>query len=101
MTSPTADLIQEMPEVGDTSIGETTVGMVNGSTEEAPTSPPPARAMSELQGILESLLFVSSEPVSVTRVVAVLEDVTKAEVEEGLQHLGQALEQDGRGIRRR
>lgn len=99
MTSPTADLIQEMPEVGETSIIETNGSVVNGPIDEAPTRMPAARDMNQLQGILESLLFVSSEPVSVTRVVAVLEGVTKAEVEQGLQHLGQALEQDGRGIR--
>ena len=99
MTPLTADLIQEMPEVDETNIGETNGGVVNGLTEETQTSPPVARAMSELQGILESLLFVSSEPISVTRAVAVLEGVTKAEVEQGLQNLGQALEQDGRGVR--
>lgn len=99
MTPLTADLIQEMPEVGETNVGEINVGALNGSTEDPSMSPPTARATSEVQGILESLLFVSSEPISVTRAVAVLEGVTKAEVEEGLHHLGQALEQDGRGIR--
>ena len=53
----------------------------------------------ELKAILESMLFVSPEPLSVTRLVAVLGDVTKAEVERVLRSLGDDLEQEGRGIR--
>ncbi len=53
----------------------------------------------ELKAILESMLFVSSEPLSVTRLVAVLGDVTKAEVERVMRRLGDDLEQEGRGIR--
>ena len=60
-----------------------------------------ARAVAEreLKAILESLLFVSPEPLPVTRLVAVLGDVTKAEVERVLRSLGDDLEQDGRGVR--
>ncbi|MBH0196722.1 MAG: SMC-Scp complex subunit ScpB [Nitrospira sp.] len=53
----------------------------------------------ELKAILESLLFVSPEPLSAVRLVAVLGDVTKAEVERTLRSLGEDLEQEGRGIR--
>lgn len=53
----------------------------------------------ELKAILESMLFVSPDPLSVTRLVAVLGDVTKAEVERVLRSLGDDLEQEGRGIR--
>jgi segregation and condensation protein B len=53
----------------------------------------------ELKAILESMLFVSPEPLSVARLVAVLGDVTKAEVERVLRSLGNDLEQEGRGIR--
>ncbi|TKS58038.1 MAG: SMC-Scp complex subunit ScpB [Nitrospira sp.] len=53
----------------------------------------------ELKAILESMLFVSSEPLSVTRLVAVLGDVTKVEVERVLRSLGDDLDQEGRGIR--
>jgi segregation and condensation protein B len=53
----------------------------------------------ELKAILESMLFVSPEPLSVARLVAVLGDVTKAEVERVLRSLGDNLDQDGRGIR--
>jgi segregation and condensation protein B len=55
--------------------------------------------MGELQAILEALLFVSSEPLSLARLMAVMGNVPKVEVEEALQNLGQALEQEGRGVR--
>ncbi|MBH0202782.1 MAG: SMC-Scp complex subunit ScpB [Nitrospira sp.] len=55
--------------------------------------------MGELQAILEALLFVSSEPLSLARLVAVMGEVPKADVEEALRHLGQTLDQDGRGMR--
>lgn len=53
----------------------------------------------ELKAILESMLFVSSEPLPVTRLVAVLGDITRADVERVLRSLGDDLEQPGRGIR--
>lgn len=53
----------------------------------------------ELKAILESMLFVSPEPLSAARLVAVLGDVTKAEVEQVMRSLGDDLEQEGRGIR--
>ncbi|MBH0196720.1 MAG: SMC-Scp complex subunit ScpB [Nitrospira sp.] len=55
--------------------------------------------MQVYQAILESLLFVSPEPLSAVRLVSVLGDVTKAEVERTLRSLGEELEQEGRGIR--
>lgn len=58
-----------------------------------------AVAQRELQAILEAMLFVSSEPLSTTRLVAALGDVTKAEVEQALQRLAADLETEGRGIR--
>ena len=45
------------------------------------------------------MLFVSPEPLSVTRVVAVLGDVTKAEIEQVMRGLAEDLEQEGRGVR--
>ncbi len=53
----------------------------------------------ELKAILESMLFVSPEPISLTRLVAMLGDVAKAEVERVLRSLGDDLDQEGRGIR--
>ena len=58
-----------------------------------------AVAERELKAILESLLFVSSEPVPVARLVSVIGDVTKAEVEACLRLLGHELDQEGRGVR--
>jgi len=52
----------------------------------------------ELKAILEAVLFVSSEPVPLARLVSVLGAVTKAEVEHALMQLMQDLEQDGRGV---
>jgi segregation and condensation protein B len=53
----------------------------------------------ELKAILESLLFVSAEPLPVTRLVTVLGDVTAADIQQSLQSLGDELERDGRGVR--
>lgn len=58
-----------------------------------------AVAARELKAIVESLLFVSSEPLSVQRLLAVIGDVTKAEVTQALRSLGEELEQEGRGLR--
>ncbi|MBD0315608.1 MAG: SMC-Scp complex subunit ScpB [Nitrospiraceae bacterium] len=53
----------------------------------------------ELKGILEAMLFVSPEPLSLARLTAVLADVTKDELERVLRSLGEDLEQEGRGVR--
>lgn len=99
MTPLTADLIQATPELTEASDEMGREG-VRDDVVETPTEVPPAsRDMKELQGILESVLFVSSEPVPLARFLAVLEDVPKADVEEGLRGLEHALEQDSRGIR--
>jgi len=52
----------------------------------------------ELRAILEAVLFVSSEPVPVARLVSVLGAVKKADVEQALAQLKQELERDGRGV---
>ena len=52
----------------------------------------------ELKAILEAVLFVSSEPVPVARLMAILGTVSKAEVVQALQILTHDLDQDGRGI---
>jgi len=71
--------------------GEQDASSLNGLAQET--------AERELKAIVESMLFVSPEPLSVARLVAVLGDVTKAEVERVLRSLGNDLEQEGRGIR--
>ena len=70
------------------------------SAEAAPAnSAVQAIAERELRGIVESLLFVSPEPLSVQRLVAIMGDVTKSDVAQALRGLGEELEQEGRGVR--
>jgi segregation and condensation protein B len=94
MTSGDADLAQEMTEVSAMDMAAN-----NGQSTEGTVDLDPVRSGAELQAILESLLFVSSEPMSVVRLTSVIETVTKVDVEEALRNLGQALEQEGRGVR--
>ena len=71
------------------------------SVEAAPANEGAVQAIAEreLRGIVESLLFVSPEPLSVQRLVAIMGDVTKADVAQALRGLGEELEQEGRGVR--
>ena len=94
MTSLTADLVHDVPEASTMNIGE-----ANGSPHDQSVDDSRVQGMGELQSILEALLFVSSEPLSVARLVAVMGNVPKVDVEEALRHLGHAFEQDGRGVR--
>jgi segregation and condensation protein B len=52
----------------------------------------------ELAAVLEALLFVSPEPVPVSRLATAVGTVSKAEVEQALRRLEQDLAQEGRGI---
>ena len=94
MTSEEADLVQETTELSEVDIAAS-----NGHSTEGAVELDPVRSGTELQAILESLLFVSSEPMSLVRLTSVIGTVTKAEVEDGLRNLGQTLEQEGRGVR--
>lgn len=94
MTPLTADLVHDVPETSPVNMEE-----ANGSPPEQTVDDSRMQDVGELQAILEALLFVSSEPLSVARLVAVLGNVSKIEVEEALRQLGQALDQDGRGVR--
>ncbi|WP_202967320.1 SMC-Scp complex subunit ScpB [Nitrospira moscoviensis] len=98
MTPMTADMIDETSAVEQNHI-EQTNGHANGHDPEAAPSVAQAVAERELKAILEAMLFVSSEPLSLTRFAAVLGDVTKAEIERMLKSLGEDLEQEGRGVR--
>lgn len=71
------------------------------AVETAPANEGAVQAIAEreLRGIVESLLFVSPEPLSVQRLVAIMGDVTKADVAQALRGLGEELEQEGRGVR--
>ena len=94
MTPLTAELVHDVPETSSVNREE-----ANGSPPDQRVDDPRTQDMGELQAILEALLFVSSEPLSVARLVVVLGNVSKIEVEEALRQLGQALDQDGRGVR--
>ena len=105
MTPLTADVVHEM-DVPDTEAVITagreeivTVEEVNGAPHSEGFTDDRPQSMAELQGILEALLFVSAEPLPVTRLVAAIGMVSKGEIEEALHHLGRALDQEGRGVR--
>ncbi len=53
----------------------------------------------ELKAILEALLFVSSEPLPLSRMVALLGHASKTAVQEALDRLRDELDQEGRGLR--
>jgi segregation and condensation protein B len=52
----------------------------------------------ELKAIVEALLFVSPEPVSLERLVGVFGTVSKQEIQEAIQSLRQELDRDRRGL---
>lgn len=63
-----------------------------------PASDPVASDVRALKGILEALLFVTADPIPVTRFLALLGAVTKQEVDQALASLRQDYEQEGRGL---
>jgi len=101
MTPVTEELTQVMPEADPVIAGPQQETEEPSSGEQAAPTADATQAIAEreLKAILESLLFVSPEPLSAVRLVAVLGDVTKVEVERTLKSLGKDLDQDGRGIR--
>jgi segregation and condensation protein B len=94
MTPLTAELVHDVPEADTVGIGE-----ANGSPHDQSFDENRVQSLGELQAILEALLFVSSEPLSLSRLVAVLGNVPKADVEEALRNIGQAFDREGRGVR--
>ncbi len=94
MTPLTADLVHDVPEAGTANIEE-----VNGVLPDQSVDENRVQSMGELQAILEALLFVSSEPLSLARLVAVMGSVPKSDMEEALRNIGHALDQEGRGVR--
>lgn len=63
-----------------------------------PASDPALSDLRALKGILEALLFVTAEPIPVTRFLALLGAVTKQDVDQALASLTQDYEQEGRGL---
>ncbi|ULA69560.1 MAG: Segregation and condensation protein B [Nitrospira sp.] len=64
----------------------------------APAADPALSDLRALKGILEALLFVTAEPIPVTRFLALLGAVTKQEVDQALASLTHDYEQEGRGL---
>jgi len=71
---------------------------LNGNGAVSAKAEPDAFQGRELAAVLEALLFVSGEAVSVARLVSVIGTVSKAEIEQSLETLQEQLDQDGRGI---
>ena len=82
------DAVEAEPEVGQGVITEMS----------APAADPTLSDMRALKGILEALLFVTAEPIPVTRFLALLGAVTKQDVDQALASLAQDYEQEGRGL---
>ncbi len=95
MTPLTVDVVHDVQEEADTMNAEA----VNGSSHSESVDENQVHSIGELQAILEALLFVASEPLPLKRLVAIMGNVAKVEVEEALHNLGQALDQEGRGVR--
>ena len=64
----------------------------------APASDSPLSDLRALKGILEALLFVTADPIPVTRFLALLGAVTKHELDQALASLSHDYEQEGRGL---
>ena len=59
----------------------------------------PELAESEIKSILEAVLFVSHDPITVDKLATVLEGVPKSQIVEVLRVLQSDYEQEGRGLR--
>lgn len=77
----------------DAAVGESAVIEMS-----APAADPALSDLRALKGILEALLFVTAEPIPVTRFLALLGAVTKQEVDQALTSLSHDYEQEGRGL---
>lgn len=68
----------------------------NGAPHQEP--PPAPVEEHELWAIIEALLFVSQEPLSLDRVASIVGDVSREEIERALRSLQRELERPGRGL---
>jgi len=86
------DPMQKTPSASDESAASVLAG---GGEESARLQ---ALEERELQAILESLLFVSAEPVPLERLMVVLGTVSKSELKLALQSLREDFDREGRGV---
>jgi segregation and condensation protein B len=71
----------------------------NGNGSEAETKTAPGiDGMNGLKGIVEALLFVSGEPLTIDRLVLVVEGASRAEVHQAMRMLQEDYAADGRGL---
>lgn len=68
----------------------------DGLAHQAPL--PAMLEQQELKAVIEAILFVSPEPLSLDRLTLALGEITRAEVEQGLNQLNADYEQPGRGL---
>lgn len=94
MEAPVSEEPTAEPEV-EAHAGE---GVVAEMAAPAPVSDPALSDVRALKGILEALLFVTPDPIPVTRFLALLGAVTKQEVDQALASLSHDYEQEGRGL---
>ena len=101
MTPIMAEEVQEVPEIHMVADGAEsgTSGACDGAQSTHADGVARTVAERELRAILESLLFVSTEPLSMARLVAVLGDVPKSEIMRAMRSLGQEFDQAGRGLK--
>jgi segregation and condensation protein B len=101
MSSTVEQETESMAPVETMSISETN-GVLEAASKDAGAEVVDSQAEAidarELKAILEAVLFVSSEPVPVARLMSILGTVSKAEVVQALKILTHDLDQDGRGI---
>lgn len=71
---------------------------MNGNVTKSVAAQDDAVDALELAAIVEALLFVSGEPISVARLATVIGTVSKAEIEQALKTLQAHLDHEGRGI---
>ena len=70
----------------------------NGHQEESGMNPVPTLGEQEIKSILEAILFVSHEPVTLEKLTAVIESSSKPVVSQMLETLQREFEQEGRGL---
>jgi segregation and condensation protein B len=95
------DAVEESIEAGEEHAEDPSSSSADSEAEVEVETDESDSALSDLRalkGILEALLFVTVDPIPVTRFLALLGAVTKHEVEQALASLSHDYEQEGRGL---